>query len=236
MDSKSKFVVGIKDGIPICLGYLSVAFAFGVFAVGNGLNVLESLLISMTNVTSAGQLSGVVVMTGGGTLFELALTQLVINLRYSLMSLSLSQKFDKGIKLLDRFVLAFVNTDEVFAVASSKEGKVSRGYMYGLIITPYFGWAFGTMLGALAGNLFPPIVISALGIAIYGMFIAIVLPAAKKERSTALCVLFAISISCLFKFWSPLKVVPEGFAIIICAVASSAIFAFIDCKRKKAQK
>lgn len=230
------FSMGIKDGIPICLGYLSVAFAFGVFAVGNGFNAFEALLISMTNITSAGQLSGVAVMAGGGTLIELALTQFIINLRYSLMSVSLSQKFDKGIRLIDRFVIAFVNTDEVFAVASSKEGKVGRSYMYGLIVTPYIGWSFGTFLGALAGNIFPPMVVSALGVAIYGMFIAIVVPVVKKEKLTALCVALAIALSCLFKFWDVLSVVPEGFTIIICSVLASAIFAYIDCKRKKAIK
>lgn len=227
MRKEKSFVKGIIDGMPICLGYISVAFAFGVFSVGNGLTALETLLISMANVTSAGQLSGVPIIACGGGLTELALTQLVINLRYSLMSVSLSQKFDKSINMLDRFVLAFVNTDEVFAVASSQEGKVNKKYMYGLIVPPYLGWSAGTLVGALAGDIFPPIITSALGIAIYGMFIAILLPPSKKDRATALCVTLAIILSCVFKYTAVLKTIPAGFTIIICSIIASAVFAVI---------
>lgn len=232
MKQENTFAKGIVDGLPICFGYVSVAFAFGIFSVGNGLSVLETLMISMTNVTSAGQLSAVPIIAGGGRLIELALTQFIINLRYSLMSVSLSQKFDGGIRLIDRFILAFVNTDEVFAVASSKPHKVNRPYMYGLIIMPYLGWSLGTLVGALAGDVFPPMLTSALGVAIYGMFIAIVIPASKKSRSTALCVLLAIALSCLFHFTPVLSKVPAGFTIIICAVVASAVFALLDCMKK----
>ena len=231
MKKENTFMQGIVDGLPICLGYVSVAFAFGIFSVGNGLSVSEAVLISMTNVTSAGQLSAVPIIAMGGSFLELALPQCIINLRYSLMSVSLSQKFDRSIRLLDRFLLAFVNTDEVFAVASSKPHRVSRRYMYGLILTPYLGWSLGTLVGALAGDIFPPMLTSALGVAIYGMFIAIVLPASKKSRSTALCVLLAIALSCLFRFTPGLSKVPTGFTIILCAVAASAVFALIDCAK-----
>ena len=173
---KNTFLKGITDGLPICFGYLSVAFAFGIFAVENGLSALHAVLISMTNVTSAGQLAAVPIIAGGGTLIELAVTQLVINLRYSLMSVSLSQKMKKSVGLLDKLIIAFVNTDEVFAVASGNEGRVGKSYMYGLIITPYLGWSAGTILGAVAGDILPSIVISSLGIAIYAMFVAIVVP------------------------------------------------------------
>lgn len=233
MKKDNTFLKGVVDGLPICFGYLSVAFAFGIFSVGNGLSVLEAVLISMTNVTSAGQLSAVPIIAAGGGFLELALTQFVINLRYSLMSVSLSQKFDGSIRLLDRFVLAFVNTDEVFAVGSSKDYKVSRPYMYGLILTPYLGWSLGTLIGALAGDVFPPMLTSALGVAIYGMFIAIVLPASKKDKSTALCVLLAITLSCLFYFVPVLHKVPTGFTIIICAVIASTVFAIRDCRQQK---
>ena len=137
MDKQNnKFSEGLRDGIPICLGYLSVAFAFGIFSVGSGLSVLETVLISMTNVTSAGQLAAVPIIAAGGSLFELALTQFVINLRYSLMSVSLSQKLGSTVRLIDRFLIAFVNTDEVFAVASGKNGNLGRRYLYGLTLTP----------------------------------------------------------------------------------------------------
>ncbi len=221
------FKDGIKDSIPICLGYLSVSFAFGIFAFSSGLSVLEALLISMTNVTSAGQLAGVPIITMGGTLIELAVTEFVINLRYALMSVSLSQKLDSTVSMLDRFIIAFVNTDEVFAVASDKQGKIGRNYLFGLIILPYLGWSTGTLLGAVAGNIFPAVVISSLGVALYGMFVAIVVPKAKREPNVLKCVLVAVLLSCAFYFIPALSAVPQGFVIIICAVFASAVFAVI---------
>ena len=232
---KNEFRKGLVHGIPICLGYLAVSFSFGIFAVGQGLSILEVVLISMTNVTSAGQLAGVPIIAGAGSLIELASTQLIINLRYALMSVSLSQKMDKSIRLPDRFLIAFVNTDEVFAVSAVQPEGVSRSYMYGLITTPYLGWALGTALGAIAGDILPAVVSTALGVAIYGMFIAIVVPDAKKHRPTALCVLAAIALSLLFYYTPGLSSVPGGFVIIICAVIASALFAFfapIDTEKK----
>lgn len=224
---KNKFIEGIKDGIPIGLGYLSVSFAFGIFAIENGLTVWQTLLISMLNVTSAGQLAGVPIIAGGGTLVEMAVSQLVINARYALMSVSLSQKLGKSVSVVDRFIISFVNTDEVFAVSSAKKGLVGKSYLYGLILTPYLGWSTGTLIGAAAGNILPASVISALGIAIYGMFVAIVTPVIKENKSTLLCVLIAILLSCLFNFVPVLSNVPSGFSIIICAVIASGIFAMI---------
>lgn len=223
----NSFRDGIHDGIPICLGYLSVSFAFGIFAVGSGLSTLEALLISMTNVTSAGQLAAVPVFVGGGTLIELAISMFIINMRYALMSASLSQKLGKSVSFANRFLIAFVNTDEVFAVASAKPSSVGRNYLFGLILTPWLGWAIGTLLGAVAGNILPAIVISALGVAIYGMFIAIIIPPAKKHAATALCILSAVVMSCAFYYIPALKQVPGGFVIIICAVAAGILFALL---------
>ena len=223
---RAEFLRGLYAGIPICLGYLSVSFAFGIFAVESGLSLLGAVLLSMTCVTSAGQLAAVPIIAGAGGFLELALSQLVINLRYSLMSVSLSQKLDSSVKLFDRFALAFVNTDEVFAVASSQR-SVNKWFFYGLILTPWLGWSAGTLLGAAAGNILPPLVTSALGIAIYGMFIAIVVPEAKNSRPTAICVGIAVFLSCLF-YWTPwLQQIPSGFTVIICAVAASALMAWL---------
>ena len=224
---KNTFLKGISDGIPICLGYLSVSFAFGIFSVESGLSILEALLISMTNVTSAGQLAAVPIIVGGGTITELALSQLVINLRYALMSVSLSQKLHTNVRLIDRFLISFVNTDEVFAVSSSNNGLVKRNYMYGLILTPYIGWSLGTLLGAVAGNILPSVVISSLGIAIYAMFVAIVVPESHENINTALCVLVAVVLSCIFNFVPQFKGIPAGFVIIICGISASALFAAI---------
>ena len=227
MREENSFAKGIRNGLPICFGYLSVAFAFGIFSIANGLTVPEAVLMSMTNVTSAGQLTAVPIIAGGGTLIELAVSQLVINLRYALMSVSLSQKLGGSVRMIDRFVIAFVNTDEVFAVASSQNGAVGKKYLYGLILTPFLGWTLGTLLGAVAGNLLPSEVISALGVAIYAMFVAIVFPKAKKHRPTAICVLIAIALSCAFRYIPVLQAVPSGFSVIICAVIAAALMAWL---------
>ena len=227
MRENNNFSIGIRDGVPICLGYLSVSFAFGIFATSAGLSVLETVLISLFNVTSAGQLAAVPIIAAAGSYIELILSQLVINLRYALMSVSVSQKFGRTVRLRDRFPIAFVNTDEVFAVACGNELSVGRKYMLGLITTPFLGWGLGTLLGAIAGNILPAIAISALGIAIYGMFIAIVVPAARDSRSTALCALLSIALSCAFYYAPVLREIPSGFVIIICAAAASLLFAIV---------
>ena len=223
----TSFKMGIRDGLPICLGYLSVSFAFGIFATGAGLSVYEALLISMLNVTSAGQLAAVPIIASLGSFVELALTQLVINLRYALMSVSLSQKLGSSVRMRDRFLISFVNTDEVFAVSSGKHGKVGRKYMFGLILTPYLGWSLGTLLGAVAGNILPALLISALGIAIYAMFTAIVIPFARSGLKPLFCVLTAALISVVLFYVPIFSVIRDGFKIIITAVLTSLIFAFI---------
>ncbi len=222
---KKQFREGLRDGLPICLGYLSVSFAFGIFAVGSGLGVLETLLLSMTNVTSAGQFAAVPLIAGGGALLELAAVQLVINARYALMGFSLSQAFGADIRRRDRFLLAFVNTDEVFAVATARGGTVSRPYMYGLILLPYLGWSLGTLLGASAGDVLPHMLVSALGVAIYGMFIAIVVPGTKKNHHAGACVLLAVFLRCLFHYVPQLGKVPDGISIILCAAIAAAVAA-----------
>ena len=227
MQENNNSKIGLRDGIPICLGYFSVSFAFGIFACGAGLSVLEAVMISAFNVTSAGQLAAVPIITSGGGFFELALTQFIINLRYALMSVSLSQKLGESVRLRDRFAIAFVNTDEVFAVASSQSGTVGRKYLYSLIVTPFLGWTFGTLVGAVAGNILPAVVVSALGIAIYAMFVAIVIPAARADKSTALCALVSVALSCIFYFVPIINRIPSGFVIIVCSVISSVVFAVV---------
>ena len=227
MELNNNFKRGILDGIPIGLGYISVAFAFGIMATGAGLSVTEATLISLFNVTSAGQLAAVPIIASHGGFIELALTQLIINLRYALMSVSLSQKSDKTVRIRDRFLISFANTDEVFAVASSKEGRVGRSYLFGLIIMPILGWTLGTFLGAVSGNVLPAVINSALGIAIYAMLIAVVVPKAREDGSCALLVLLSVILSCIFYFAPILRDIPSGFTIIICSVAASALFALI---------
>lgn len=225
--TKNSFKKGVRDGLPIALGYLSVSFTFGMMATEKGLPALVSVLISMTNLTSAGQFAGLGLIIGGGSLIEMALTQLVINLRYALMSISLSQKLDQGVRFPDRFAIAFGVTDEIFAVAVNQSGKVGKKYLFGLMSAPWLGWSLGTLIGAAASNLLPASVRSALGIAIYGMFLAIIVPPAKKSRPVLLVVLFAAAISCLFAYLPTLKSVSSGFVIIIAGVAASLLGAAV---------
>ncbi|MBR4173310.1 MAG: AzlC family ABC transporter permease [Clostridia bacterium] len=224
----SEFLRGIKDGLPICMGYLGVSFAFGIFAVQNGLGILEAVLISMTNLTSAGQFAAVPVIAGGGTFAELILGQIIINLRYTFMSVALSQKLDKGVGLLDRLIISFANTDEIFAVTVSNKEDVGKSYLYGLILTPYIGWSLGTLFGATMGEILPHMVVSALGIAIYAMFAAIVVPQMKGDKNMSLCVMASVILSCIFYFTPKLKEIPEGFVITICALLASMIFAYFS--------
>ncbi len=221
------FLKGVKHGLPIGLGYLSVSFAFGMQCVDNGLTVLQALLISMTNLTSAGQLAGLQVMIAGSSLIEMALTQFIINLRYALMGLSLGQKLGPAMNTPRRMFFSFANTDEIFAVASAQPEKLHHHYLYGLMLMPYIGWSLGTFLGAAAGQILPEFVCSALGIAIYGMFLAIILPPARQEKSVRAVVLLAAAVSLAFNCLPALKNVSGGFVVIICAVVAATVGALL---------
>lgn len=218
-----QFVQGIKDGSAIGIGYLSVSFTFGLAAVSSGLSWWEALLMSMLNLTSAGQFAGITVMAAAGSYIEMAVSQFVINLRYALMSISLSQKVDGQFKIGKKSVLGFAVTDEIFAVAMSRKGEVSSLYFAGLAILPYLGWTFGTLAGAVLGNILPQNVSDALGIAIYGMFIAIIVPAMKQDSKILKMTMLAVALSFCMYYIPGLKNISQGFAIIICAVIASAV-------------
>ena len=222
---KSDFLKGMTHGIPIALGYLSVSFGFGITAVKSGLSVLESTLISLTNLTSAGQAAGVDVIASGGTLLEMALVQLTINIRYALMALSLSQKLDKSFTFPHRCIAAYGITDEIFGVCAAQAEPLRPVYMYGMTFISAFGWVTGTFLGAFAGQLLPASVSAALGIVLYGMFLAIIVPPAKKQKSVLCVVLTAAIFSIFCKYLLPQ--ISGGFAVILCAVSASVLGALL---------
>ena len=226
MDKKLKFKNGIRDGLPIGLGYLSVSFAFGVQASILGVPFYMSLFISMTNLTSAGQLAGLTVIASFGTILEIILTQLVINSRYFLMSITLSQKTDGSFNLSNRLFCSAFITDEIFAVSASKPKTISAKYFYGLALLPYIGWTLGTLFGAIVGNVIPPFISSSLGIALYAMFIAIIVPPAKKEFNILLTVILSAVISCTFYFAPVLSKLTTGISVIISAILTSLIVAY----------
>lgn len=221
------FAKGLHDGIPICLGYLSVSFAFGLMVTENGLPVWIAVFISMTNLTSAGQFAGLDLIISGAALIEIAVTTFIINIRYMLMSLSLSQRVDENMTTLQRLILSFGVTDETFAVSMQQGKTVTASYFAGLILLPYWGWALGTFLGGAATEVLPLSVRSALGIAIYGMFIAIIIPEGRKNHATALTIIVSAFMSCIFAYSPVLENLSTGWVIIICTVVTSAAAAVL---------
>ena len=221
-----QFKNGLRDGIPVGLGYVAVSFSFGILASKAGLTVWQAVLMSLLNLTSAGQFASLSVITACGSYLELALSQLIINLRYSLMSCSLSQKIDQKAPFYHRFLVAFGNTDEVFGLSSSVEGALSPFYSYGLMGMAVPGWTIGTLLGAVAGDILPARVLSALGVALYGMFCAIIIPPAKKDKLLRVLILIAMGSSLIFAVTPMLKEISSGMRVIILTVGISALAAW----------
>ena len=226
MKSDNAFRRGVQAGIPIGLGYFSVSISFGILAVAYGFTWWQAVLISMTTVTSAGQFAGITTMCHPGQYFAMLISQLTINVRYSMMSVSLSQKVDKTFGRAARWILGFFITDEIFAVAAA-EKEVTKPFFAGLTVAPYLGWSLGTLVGGLVGNVLPERLMNALCIALYGMFIAIVVPAAKKERPVLMVVGMAMVFSSLFTWVPGLNTVSSGIAVSLCAIAAAAIGAAI---------
>lgn len=216
--SPYRYREGLKDGLPIGLGYLSVSFGFAVWAIRQGLPAIFTVLVSATNLTSAGQVAGVLIMSTGGLLTEMAATQLVINLRYSLMSISLTQKLEDGFHTGKRLLASFFVTDEIFAVASTKKERIGLPYLLGLGTLPWLGWVSGTALGAFAGELLPATLCAALGIAIYGMFLAIFVPACRDELGVLIAVGVSVAVGCILRYVPLFSFLSEGFIIILAAV------------------
>ncbi len=222
---KQSIINGIKDGIPICLGYIAVSFTFGIMAKNAGLTIFQAVLISATNLTSAGQFAALGIIGASSGYVEMAFTQFIINLRYLLMSCSLSQKFDERTPFFHRFFVAYGVTDEIFGVTVSRPGKINPPYSYGMILVSAFGWTFGTFLGILSGSILPHKVISALGVALYGMFIAIIIPPAKKNLVIRSIVVISMLSSLAFEYIPVLKDISSGFKIIILTVIIAGIAA-----------
>ncbi len=222
---KQQFKQGLKDGIPICLGYFSVSMAFGLAAVLKGFPIWAAVVMSLTNVTSAGQFAGISILAAGGSFFELAITTLIINMRYFLMSLSVSQKASGDMLLSHRFAVSFGITDEIFAVSMQKKEELNLAYMAGLILTPVLGWTLGTFSGAVATSFMPDMLSSAMGVALYGMFIAIVVPPGRESKSVLFTIVFAIALSVVFSYLSVLKDISSGWSIIIITVVVSSVAA-----------
>ena len=212
----------MRDGIPIGLGYFAVSFAFGMMGVSGGLSIGHVVLISATNLTSAGQFAGLDIILSDSAYIEMILTEFIINLRYSLMSFSLSQKIDDNGQIIHRFITAFGVTDEIFGIGASRPGSLSPFYCYGAMAVAIPGWVVGTLCGAISGELLPDRAMSALSVAIYGMFLAIIIPPAKNDRTILFVVLAAMIASSIFYYAPMLRQISSGFVIIIVTVVTSA--------------
>lgn len=217
---------GLKDGLPIGIGYLSVSFTFGIMAISLGLKPLQALLISMLTLTSAGQLAAIRIMVNPGAYFEMFISQLTINVRYAFMGIVLSQKTDSKFTRIFKWLLGFFITDEIFGVASVKE-NISRSYLLGLSTLPYFGWALGTLLGTLIGSIVPTFLMNALCLAIYGMFIAIIMPGIKRSKEVLVAVFIASILSILFYYVPFISAIPSGIAISLSAILAAFICALM---------
>lgn len=221
-----EFRRGLKDAIPICLGYLAVSFAFGIQASEAGLSIFQASIMSLMNVTSAGQFSSLDLIQNNAAYAEMALLQLVVNIRYMLMSTALSQKLSSKVGTIKRCLIAYGVTDEIFGLSVTRKGRLYPEYSYGMIICSVFGWVLGTFLGATAGQIMPHRLISALGIAIYGMFLAIIIPDSRDSRAVLLVVIGAMAMSTVFTYAPVVSGLSSGFRIIIVTVVIAAVAAW----------
>ncbi len=233
---RAYFARGLRDGLPIALGYFAVAFALGIKATEAGMHPWQAALMSFLNVTSAGEAAGIALIGAGTTYFEIAFTQLVINIRYLLMSCALSQKLSHKTGLIPRLLVGYGVTDEIFGISVSCDGELSPYYSYGAICVAVPGWTLGTLFGSIMGELLPARVVVALSVALYAMFIAIVLPPARKSRVIALLVSVSMASSALLSFlcsklnWTWFS---EGFRIVALTVVISLIFAILFPVKEK---
>ena len=225
--SVDRYIDGLKKGLPIGLGYIPVSFTFGFMAVSGGMPAWIAVFISMSNLTSSGQFAGTQLIFAGASYLEIAITTLIINIRYSLMSLSLSQKLVPKTSVLHRLLFSFGITDEIFAVASMEKEQIDHVFMYGLITLPFIGWTAGTVLGAFSTGILPDSLKGAMGIALYAMFIALIIPPSKHSRPVIIIVLISIAITCIIKYLPILSFISSGFRIIIASVLAAGIGTFL---------
>lgn len=227
MDWRREFKKGIKSGLPIGIGYIPVSFTFGFLAVSGGLPIWVAVVISLTNLTSAGQFAGTNLIFAGAGYLEVALTTFVINIRYMLMSLSLSQKLERKTGTLARLALAFGITDETFVVGSLKPGTLTAPFMLGLILMPIAGWNLGTLMGGCISTLLPQALQNAMGIALYAMFIALIIPAAKASVHVLCIICIAVAVQCGLNYIPVFSFLSDGFRVIISTVAAAGLGAWL---------
>lgn len=212
------FLKGMKDGFPIGMGYFAVAFTIGIAARKAGFTAIQASVMSVLMLASAGQFAGIGMVAAGAGVVELIVTTAVINMRYLLMSSALSQKVRQDVPFFHRFLMSYIVTDEIFGISMAVNGRLNPFYMYGAAAVAAPGWVFGTFLGALLGMILPSRVMSAMNVAIYGMFLAIVIPPARKSKIIACVVAVSMAASLMIQYLPVIRDISSGFQIIILTV------------------
>lgn len=226
-ENKKWFLKGMRHGVPIGLGYFAVAFTLGIMAKEIGITPLQSALMSFTMHASAGEFAAMTVIAAGSGYAEMAITQLVINLRYLLMSCALSQKVSEKMPFYHRLFVSYFITDEIFGISSTVDGKLNPWYSYGAAAVASPGWVFGTFLGAVVGNILPANVASAMSVALYGMFLAIIIPPARKNKVIAVIVVASMLASSVFTWLAEYIPLSSGMRILILTVVIAGIAAWV---------
>lgn len=233
--NKKAFLEGIRDGIPICLGYFAVAFSLGIAMRSANLSAIDGFLFSALNLASAGEYAGVQVILSHGSYLEIAFVTLIANMRYLLMSASLSQRFSSDTSLFHRLIVGYGITDEIFGITINRKGYIEPSYNYGAIIVSMPGWAIGTSLGIIAGNILPDRIVSALSVALFGMFLAIIIPKAKSDKVVFALVIISFLASFIFNYIKILNNISSGTKVILLTVIISLLAAYFKPIKSEVQ-
>lgn len=225
--NKKEFIQGFKDGIPIGLGYFAVSFALGIAMKNAGMSWIDGFFMSLFNLASAGEYAGTQVILASGTYLEMIIMTAVANARYMLMSCSLSQKLAPETKTKHRMLIGYAITDELFGIAYSREGYLNPYYFYGGMSASILPWAIGTSCGIVMGNILPSSIVSALSVALYGMFLAIIIPPSRKNKTVLVLVMISFLSSYLCTILPVISSISSGTRIIILTVVISLIAAII---------
>ena len=224
---------GLHDGIPIGLGYFAVAFSLGIICRSSGFSVFQGFLASLLNNTSAGEFAAITLIGAGASYMEIALVTFIANARYLLMSCALSQRFAPETAFVHRLGVAFAVTDELFGIAIARPGMLNPWYYYGAMSLAIPSWSTGTALGILAGSELPTRIVSALSVALYGMFLAVIIPPAKQSRMILWVVLLSFLASFIASVWPLLAALSGGTRTIILTVSISALAAWYKPVREE---
>lgn len=234
-ENRSWFLKGIKNGMPICFGYLAVSFTLGITARNAGMTAWQAMLASFTVNASAGQYAGFTVIAAGSGYLEMAVMELIANARYLLMSCSLSQKLGPETGLIHRLLVGYDVTDEIFGVSVSVPGKLNPFYNYGMMAVALPGWSLGTFFGVIMGNILPASVVSALSVGLYGMFLAIIIPPARKDKIIAALVTISMAASFAFSKLPVVSNISSGMRTIILTIIIAGLAAVFFPVREEVQ-